>query len=77
MAKITIDPNLCKGCELCVEACPQNILAMGKELNVKGYFYARVVEQSKCIGCQLCCITCPDVAIRMTVQGTHYRYFDY
>ncbi len=77
MSKITIDPNRCKGCELCVKACPEQILAMGKELNVKGYFYATVAEQSRCIGCRVCCIVCPDVAIEMSVQGTMYKYFPY
>jgi Pyruvate/2-oxoacid:ferredoxin oxidoreductase delta subunit len=50
---------------------------MGKEINVKGYFFARVAEQKRCIGCRLCCITCPDVAIEMRVSGTMYHYFSY
>jgi 2-oxoglutarate ferredoxin oxidoreductase subunit delta len=74
---ITIDRDLCKGCELCVNACPQKILAMGKELNTKGYFFAGVAEPKRCIGCRLCCITCPDVAIAMGVSGTMYHYFAY
>lgn len=77
MSQIVIDPDLCKGCELCVHACPQGILAMGKEINAKGYFFASVVEQKRCIGCRLCCITCPDVAIQMRVSGTMYHYFSY
>ncbi len=40
MSEILIDRDLCKGCELCVNACPQRILAMGKEINTKGYFFA-------------------------------------
>jgi len=75
--QIVIDSEACKGCELCVHACPQRILAMGREINSKGYLYARVAEQMKCIGCRLCCITCPDVAIEMKVHGTLYRYFRY
>ncbi len=77
MAQIIIDRDLCKGCELCVNACPQKILAMGKEINAKGYFFATVAEQKRCIGCRLCCITCPDVAIQMHVSGTMYHYFAY
>ncbi|MEJ5165823.1 MAG: 4Fe-4S dicluster domain-containing protein [Thermoanaerobaculia bacterium] len=77
MAKIKIDKNTCKGCELCVKACPQQILEMSKELNVKGYFFATVKNQPLCIGCRLCCITCPDMAIEMSVQGTFYKYFEY
>ncbi len=77
MPQILIDRDLCKGCELCVNACPQEILALGQEINAKGYFFASVVEQKRCIGCRLCCITCPDVAIQMRVSGTMYHYFAY
>ena len=74
---IVVDIERCKGCELCVNACPQKILDMGTEINSKGYFYARVAEQMRCIGCRLCCISCPDVAIEMHSHGTMYHYFSY
>jgi 2-oxoglutarate ferredoxin oxidoreductase subunit delta len=77
MSQILIEPDLCKGCELCVHACPQQILGMTTEINAKGYFYAQVVEPQRCIGCRLCCITCPDVAIEMRAHGTMYHYFAY
>ena len=77
MSNIVIDRDLCKGCELCVNACPQKILAMGREINAKGYFFASVAEPKRCIGCRLCCITCPDMAIAMRVSGTMYHYFAY
>jgi len=77
MPRIHVEKDRCKGCELCVHACPQNILAMTKELNAKGYFFVSVAEQSRCIGCRLCCIICPDVALEMRVNGTMYHYFAY
>ncbi len=77
MSQIVIDRDRCKGCELCVNACPQRILAMGGEINAKGYFFAEVAEPKRCIGCRLCCITCPDVAIQMRVSGTMMHYFAY
>jgi 2-oxoglutarate ferredoxin oxidoreductase subunit delta len=77
MPQIVITPDDCKGCELCVHACPQQILGMGSKINNKGYFYAEVVEQMRCIGCRLCCITCPDMAIEMRVHGAMYHYFSY
>lgn len=77
MPQILIDRDLCKGCELCIHACPQKILALGRDINAKGYFFARVAEGMRCIGCRLCCITCPDVAIQMRVSGTMYHYFAY
>lgn len=77
MSQILIEKDRCKGCELCVTACPQQILGMTKQLNSKGYFYAEVAEPMRCIGCRLCCITCPDMAITMKVNGTMYHYFGY
>ena len=77
MPQLVIDRDRCKGCELCVQACPQKILAMGREINAKGYFFAKMVEPMRCLGCRLCCVTCPDVAIRMRVHGTMIHYYRY
>jgi 2-oxoglutarate ferredoxin oxidoreductase subunit delta len=77
MPKVIVDKDRCKGCEMCTRACPQRILAMSKDFNTKGYFYACVVEQPRCIGCRLCAITCPDVAIEIGINGTQYNFFPY
>lgn len=68
MAKVTVDNERCKGCEMCVIACPKEILALDKTItNSKGYHPAHVTDQAKCIGCGSCTIMCPDVAIRVEV----------
>lgn len=77
MPRIDIARDMCKGCELCVHACPQGILAMSQEINAKGYFFAHVVDAPRCLGCRMCAITCPDVAIAVGVHGTMYQYFAY
>ncbi len=77
MAQVVIDRDRCKGCELCVGACPQKVLALGRELNARGNFFARVARPRHCIGCRLCCIACPDAAMEMRVAGTVYHYFAY
>ncbi len=64
MAKITIDEKICKGCEMCVRACPKHLIALSKELiNAKGYHPAQLTDESQCTGCASCAAMCPDVAI--------------
>ena len=66
MIKVTILEYTCKGCGLCVRACPKGVLAIAKShLNAKGYYPAEVVKQEDCIACRSCALTCPDVAIRI------------
>ncbi|HRU84956.1 MAG: 4Fe-4S dicluster domain-containing protein [Christensenellales bacterium] len=64
MNRIEINKNACKGCGLCVAACPKKILELSKtESNDKGYFVAAVAEPSQCIACAFCAEMCPDCAI--------------
>ena len=77
MPQVAVDVSRCKGCERCITACPQGVLAMSGEFNEKGYYYATPVRQPHCIGCRLCAITCPDVAIELRVHGTRYQFFPY
>lgn len=77
MPGVTVDKNHCKGCELCVRACPQKILKMSDEITVRGYFYAQVADPSRCIGCMICAITCPDAAIEVHTHGLNYSLFEY
>ena len=64
MAKITISKHDCKGCGLCVEACPKKILAMSeKEPNAKGYYPVFCTDMDSCIGCAFCATMCPDCVI--------------
>lgn len=60
---IVVDTNRCKGCALCIEACPQNVIAMAKKVNVSGYPYVEVVKAESCVGCAACGIVCPDGCI--------------
>ena len=60
---IEVDKDRCKGCEICVDACPEDILELGSAINVKGYHYAVQVDAERCTACRLCAISCPEVAI--------------
>lgn len=64
MAKIIVDESICKGCGMCVYACPKKIIALAKDrINAKGHHPAELVEEGSCIGCCSCAIMCPDTAI--------------
>lgn len=66
MVRVTINESLCKGCGLCVRACPKKIIELSKtKINAKGYHPAEVVNMEACIGCTSCARTCPDVVIRI------------
>lgn len=63
MVKISISKELCKGCKICVEFCPEGILRLGEEVNKHGYRVITVDDPDKCILCYNCVRYCPDFAI--------------
>ncbi len=60
---IVVDNQRCKGCGVCVTACPMKILSLSSEVNDKGYPYAIMNDPDKCTGCASCGIICPDSCI--------------
>ncbi len=66
MANLTFRDDLCKGCSLCVNACPKKILQLDKDrLNSKGYHPVSCADMSACIGCAFCAVQCPDSVIKV------------
>ncbi|MGI6045439.1 MAG: 4Fe-4S binding protein [Eggerthellaceae bacterium] len=64
MARIAVDDHFCKGCGLCVDACPQKIIELDMStITEKGYHPAHCIDYDKCTGCTFCALMCPDVAI--------------
>lgn len=64
MAKVTFNSDVCKGCGLCVIACPKKIVEIDKNaLNAKGHHPAKCTDEGACIGCASCAIMCPDCVI--------------
>ena len=62
---IVVNTDRCKGCSLCVVACPEQCISLAnKKVNVHGYPYVEPNEQSDaCTGCTSCAIVCPDGCI--------------
>lgn len=65
---VIIAAEICKGCELCIAACPQKSLALSSSINRKGYRFAELV-QNNCTGCANCALVCPDSAITVYRQA--------
>lgn len=63
--KVEILLDYCKGCGLCVAACPHGVLEISEELSPLGVNPARVVEGKECRLCRNCTDMCPDAAIRL------------
>lgn len=59
--KITINEKWCKGCSLCIEFCPKNVLEL-KDAK------AKVISPEDCIGCYICEYRCPDFAIEVNKE---------
>lgn len=59
---IEVNRDRCKGCALCVAACPKRVIALSEKVNASGYQYAEAINGG-CIGCASCGIVCPDACI--------------
>lgn len=65
MGRIVIDKDVCKGCYLCVSACPKGLLTKSEEPNLHGDYPVEFADsKNACIGCAICAMNCPDAAIR-------------
>ena len=68
---IEVNDLFCKGCELCVEACPKDVIALDmNQLTSKGYHPARLIADG-CTGCAICAVICPDAAITVFRKIRH------
>jgi len=58
-----VDPELCNGCEDCVDRCQFDATSMRE---VEGSTWSKaMVDPEKCWGCGVCTIVCPTNALRM------------
>ncbi len=62
LKEIVIRRKWCKGCNICVHYCPQNVL----EIDDKDKSVA--ARPDDCICCMMCELRCPDLAIKVITE---------
>jgi NAD-dependent dihydropyrimidine dehydrogenase PreA subunit len=68
--KITIDPQTCTGCGLCLLSCPVDVIRMDPDLNK-----AVVAYGNDCHVCYLCEDDCPEKSINLSHDISNSRRF--
>ncbi|UCF59853.1 MAG: 4Fe-4S binding protein [Anaerolineaceae bacterium] len=63
--QVYLIPERCKGCNICVEFCPQDVLQVSDQTNAKGYHLPEIAtgKERACVHCEFCSIVCPEFAI--------------
>jgi 2-oxoglutarate ferredoxin oxidoreductase subunit delta len=63
--QVYLIPERCKGCQVCVQFCPQDVLSISEERNEKGYRIPQIAsgKETACVNCEFCTLVCPEFAI--------------
>ncbi len=64
MKIVSVVPNLCKSCGICIKFCPKQVIKIGTERNKKGHYYP-AIDLEECVGCGTCAVVCPEAAIEI------------
>ena len=63
---LEIATDRCKGCRLCIDVCPQHVLALNETIvNALGYHPVELTDAAACTSCALCARVCPEVSFKV------------
>jgi len=72
--KLTLDKDLCVGCQICTFACPKEAIKFEKQPKIQGEKAKKAkvdIDLAKCNFCGICDVLCPYGAMKVTVNGEH------
>jgi ferredoxin len=67
---VVIQQDHCKGCGLCIAACPTHSLQLGESFNRLGYHPSEYLPDTGCTGCGVCFYACPEPAAIVVYHDT-------
>ena len=60
-AYVTVEKDQCKGCELCIESCPKELLSLSTTFNKLGHLFIQFEDKDNfCKACKACFYACPE-----------------
>ncbi len=68
LTEVSIYPDWCKGCGICVAFCPGKVLELGPDGK------ARTIPGRDCLDCGFCEYHCPDFAIVVKTKPSPKAY---
>ncbi len=69
-APLIISSERCKGCSLCVTACPPGVLALDLAVvNGLGHHPVHLVDAAHCTSCAFCARVCPDAVFTVLARA--------
>jgi 2-oxoglutarate ferredoxin oxidoreductase subunit delta len=70
MGWIEVDESFCKGCELCIEVCPIQVLSLDLDHFTPTGYHPVHLHTDGCTGCGICAIICPEAALTIYQKRT-------
>jgi 2-oxoglutarate ferredoxin oxidoreductase subunit delta len=70
LSPLAIAEERCKGCELCIGACPRHVLELDRSVvNRLGYHPIRLTDEAGCTSCAICAKVCPDAVFTVYARA--------